>query len=141
MSTSAQPTVKVQLVRSPIGTKESHRATVRGLGLRKLNSVSELQDTPAVRGMINKIAYLVQVVVIIQFVLSLLIAFNVVNTHNKAVSAVWTALNAILDPLLNPIRRVMPNTGGVDFSPMILIFGLRLLVQLLYYLALAATSV
>ena len=56
-----QKTVKVQLVRSPIGTKESHRATVRGLGLRKLNSVSELQDTPAVRGMINKIAYLVKV--------------------------------------------------------------------------------
>ncbi|MEY2687343.1 MAG: hypothetical protein RL375_1541 [Pseudomonadota bacterium] len=56
-----QKTLKVQLVRSPIGTHESHRATVRGLGLRKLNSVSELQDTPAVRGMINKIAYLVRV--------------------------------------------------------------------------------
>ena len=56
-----QTTVKVQLVRSPIGTKQSHRDTVRGLGLRKLNSVSELQDTPAVRGMINKIAYLVKV--------------------------------------------------------------------------------
>ena len=61
MATQEQKTVKVQLVRSPIGTKESHRATVRGLGLRKLNSVSELQDTPAVRGMINKIAYLVRV--------------------------------------------------------------------------------
>jgi ribosomal protein L30 len=47
-------------VRSPIGTKESHRATVRGLGLRKLNSTSELQDTPEVRGMINKISYLVK---------------------------------------------------------------------------------
>ncbi len=54
-------TVKVKLVKSPIGTRASHRATVRGLGLRKLNSVSELQDTPAVRGMINKIAYLVRV--------------------------------------------------------------------------------
>jgi len=54
-------TVKIQLVRSPIGTKESHRATVRGLGLRKVNSISELQDTPAVRGMINKISYLVKV--------------------------------------------------------------------------------
>jgi large subunit ribosomal protein L30 len=53
--------VKVQLVRSPIGTKESHRATVRGLGLRGVNSVSELEDTPAVRGMINKISYLVKV--------------------------------------------------------------------------------
>ncbi len=54
-------TVKVQLVRSPIGTRASHRATVVGLGLRKLNSTSTLEDTPAVRGMINKIAYLVQV--------------------------------------------------------------------------------
>ena len=56
-----QKTLKVQLVRSPIATQQSHRDTVRGLGLRKLNSVSELQDTPAVRGMINKIAYLVRV--------------------------------------------------------------------------------
>jgi YggT family protein len=90
---------------------------------------------------ISQLIDIVVMVVIVQFVLSLLIAFNVVNTHNKAVSAVWTALNAILDPLLNPIRRVMPNTGGVDFSPMILIFGLRLLVQLLYFLAMTATSI
>jgi len=58
---STQNTVKIQLVRSPIGCKQDHRATVRGLGLRKLNSVSELQDSPAVRGMINKISYLVKV--------------------------------------------------------------------------------
>jgi large subunit ribosomal protein L30 len=55
-------TLKVKLVRSPIGTRESHRATVRGLGLRKLNSESVLEDTPAVRGMINKVSYLVRVV-------------------------------------------------------------------------------
>ena len=58
---TTQTTVKVQLVRSPIGTKQSHCDTVRGLGLRKVNSTSELQDTPAVRGMINKISYLVKV--------------------------------------------------------------------------------
>jgi len=58
---SDKKTVKVKLVRSPIGTKASHRATVIGLGLRKLNSESVLEDTPAVRGMINKISYLVQV--------------------------------------------------------------------------------
>ena len=58
---STQPTVKIQLVRSPIGCKQDHRDTVRGLGLRKLNSMSELQDTPAVRGMINKVSYLVKV--------------------------------------------------------------------------------
>ena len=56
-----QPTVKIQLVRSPSGCKQDHRATVIGLGLRKLNSESVLEDTPAVRGMINKISYLVKV--------------------------------------------------------------------------------
>lgn len=53
--------ITVQLVRSPIGCAQSHRATVRGLGLRKVRSTSELIDTPEVRGMINKISYLVKV--------------------------------------------------------------------------------
>jgi large subunit ribosomal protein L30 len=54
-------TIKIKLVKSPIGCKQSHRDTVRGLGLRRLNSVRELQDTPAVRGMVDKVSYLVQV--------------------------------------------------------------------------------
>jgi len=58
---TTQQKVTVQLVRSPIGCKESHRATVRGLGLRKIRSTSELVDTPEVRGMINKISYLIKV--------------------------------------------------------------------------------
>jgi len=53
--------IKVTLIKSVIGTKQDHRATVRGLGLRKLNSSSELEDTPAVRGMIQKVQYLVKV--------------------------------------------------------------------------------
>ena len=57
---SEKKTVKVTLVKSPVGTTADHRATLRGLGLRKLNSVSVLEDTPAVRGMINKVAYLVR---------------------------------------------------------------------------------
>ena len=56
----ADKKVKVTLIKSVIGTKDSHRATVRGLGLRRLNSSSELQDTPAVRGMINKVSYLLK---------------------------------------------------------------------------------
>ena len=58
---AAQSTLTVKLVRSIAGTRESHRATVRGLGLRKLNSEFTLEDTPAVRGMINKVSYLVKV--------------------------------------------------------------------------------
>ena len=56
----ADKKVKVTLVKSIIGTKQSHRATVRGLGLRRLNSSSEFEDTPAVRGMINKVSYLLK---------------------------------------------------------------------------------
>lgn len=52
--------IKVTLVKSVIGTKESHRACVKGLGLRKLNHTVEVEDTPAVRGMINKVYYLVK---------------------------------------------------------------------------------
>ena len=53
-------TIKVTLVKSVIGTKQDHRATVRGLGLRRLNSSAVLEDTPAVRGMVRKVAYLVK---------------------------------------------------------------------------------
>ncbi|MEY3252948.1 MAG: ribosomal protein RpmD [Pseudomonadota bacterium] len=60
-TTTEKKTLTVKLVRSVAGTRESHRATVRGLGLRKLNSTKVLEDTPAVRGMINKVDYLVQV--------------------------------------------------------------------------------
>lgn len=52
--------IKVTLVKSIIGTKQDHRATVRGLGLRRINHSTEVQDTPAVRGMIKKVAYLVK---------------------------------------------------------------------------------
>ena len=58
----ADKKIKVKLIKGLAGCKESHRATVRGLGLRRLNHMVELADTPAVRGMINKVYYLVQVV-------------------------------------------------------------------------------
>ena len=56
----AEKKIKVTLFKSIIGTKRSHRATVRGLGLRRLNSSAMLEDTPAVRGMINKVRYMVK---------------------------------------------------------------------------------
>jgi large subunit ribosomal protein L30 len=54
-------TLRVKLVKGLMGTKQSHRATVRGLGLRRRNHCVEVADTPAVRGMINKVSYLLQV--------------------------------------------------------------------------------
>ena len=60
MSNEQKKTVKVKLVRSPSRTVGGHRDTVLGLGLKRMNQVRELEDTPAVRGMITKVAYLVK---------------------------------------------------------------------------------
>ena len=79
-------------------------------------------------------------VVIVQFVLSLLIAFNVVSMSNQFVSAIYQSLNMILDPVLRPIRRIMPDTGMIDFSPIVLIFGLRVLMIILEGIASSIAS-
>ncbi len=60
MAQHAGRTIKVTLVRSLIGTMRTHRATVRGLGLCRINHTVEVIDTPATRGMINKVAYLLK---------------------------------------------------------------------------------
>lgn len=80
--------------------------------------------------LVQIIDYLVSIIVtlvIVQFVVSLLITFNVVSLHNDFVSAIWRAINALLDPILSPIRRMMPHTGMLDLSPMVLIIGLTIL--------------
>lgn len=56
----ADKKIRVTLVKSLIGTKQDQRATVRGLGLRRINHTVELEDTAAVRGMVNKVAFLVK---------------------------------------------------------------------------------
>jgi YggT family protein len=66
-------------------------------------------------------------IVIIQAVLSWLVAFNVINTYNDFVRQLLFALDKILNPLLNPIRRILPDLGGLDFSPMVLILVIIIL--------------
>jgi large subunit ribosomal protein L30 len=60
MASKQSKKIKVTLVKSVIGTMESHRACVRGLGLRRMHHTVEVEDTPAVRGMINKVNYLLK---------------------------------------------------------------------------------
>ena len=59
--TTESKKIKVTLIKSPIGAKANHRASVKGLGLRNMRDSVELQDTPAVRGMINVVSHLVKV--------------------------------------------------------------------------------
>jgi YggT family protein len=67
-------------------------------------------------------------------VLSWLIAFNVVNTRNPIVHSVGDFLYRVTEPLLWPIRNVLPNLGGIDVSPVILILGLLFLERILFWL-------
>lgn len=82
-------------------------------------------------GILGIVAQALIFLVITQFVLSLLISFNVVNTQNGFVTAVWKAVNAVLAPVLRPIQRLMPDTGAIDFSPIILIVGLNVVIFIL----------
>jgi len=67
-------------------------------------------------------------VIIIVAILSWLIAFNVINVYNDFVRSIWNALNAVTEPLLKPIRNLLPAMGGLDISPVILLL-LIFLVQ------------
>ena len=66
-------------------------------------------------------------------ILSWLVAFNVVNTRNQFVSAVAEFLYRITEPLLAPIRNIMPNLGGIDISPIILILLIMFLQRVIMY--------
>ena len=73
-------------------------------------------------------------VLIAAAVMSWLIAFNVVNSHNPTVRMIWDFLYRITEPALAPIRSVLPGLGGIDISPVILIIGLLFLKQLILWL-------
>ena len=72
-------------------------------------------------------------VIIIGAVLSWLILFNVVNLNNRFVYLVYDTINRLTDPLLNPIRRFLPNMGGIDISPVVLILILWFIRNLIVY--------
>lgn len=75
--------------------------------------------------LLDQIVWLAIVVLIVSAVMSWLIAFNVLNTRNQFVYAVWETLGRITEPMLKPIRRILPSFGGIDISPVVLIIGLQ----------------
>jgi YggT family protein len=72
-------------------------------------------------GFISSLITLYIYIIIASAVMSWLMAFNVVNPYNPFVRSVWQGLNAVTEPLLRPIRRWMPDLGGIDISPVVLI--------------------
>jgi YggT family protein len=75
-------------------------------------------------------------IIIIQAILSWLVAFNVINTYNDFVRTFLTALDRITEPLYRPIRRVLPDFGGIDFSPLVVLLLIQAIRMLLRGLAL-----
>ena len=69
--------------------------------------------------------------IIIQFVIGLLFAFNVINQGNQFLGAVYESINRLLDPVLRPIRNLMPQTGAIDFSPLVLIIIMQIILIIL----------
>ncbi len=80
---------------------------------------------------ISLILGLVWWVFLIMIIMSWLISFNVINTRNQFVATVWRVINQVTDPILRPIRRVVPPMGGLDLSPLIVFIIIFFLQQLI----------
>ena len=85
--------------------------------------------------LVTSLISLINLALIIYIVISLLISFNILNRHQPLVSKIYYALGRLLEPLLEPIRRFLPDLNGLDVSPIVLIIGLNFLeYALIYYL-------
>jgi YggT family protein len=79
-------------------------------------------------------------VIVIQAIMSWLIAFNIINTWNDTVRSIWNALKKMTDPIYNPIRRILPDFGGLDLSPLVVLLIIYILMTIILpqlYVALA----
>jgi len=81
--------------------------------------------------LVNTIIQLIIILLIVNAVISWLVAFDVVSRRNRFVSTVWDMTTRLTDPMLRPIRNVIPAVGGLDLSPMVLILGLGFVQVLL----------
>jgi len=82
-------------------------------------------------GLIQMVLQILIWIIVIQVVLSWLIAFNIINSQSPFVRSMLNGIERLLEPLLRPIRRILPDLGGLDFSPMVLILLLIAIQRLL----------
>ncbi len=85
----------------------------------------------ALFALIDKVLWLYTWAIIIVALMSWLISFNVINIHNNMVRSIWNGLEAITEPALRQIRRFLPNFGGIDISPIILLLIVSFIQDLL----------
>lgn len=85
--------------------------------------------------LIDAILQLYTFIVFIMVIFSWLLAFNVINRHNQFVDMVWRTIGALTEPVLRPIRKMMPSLGGIDISPIVLLLGVFFLREMNRWLA------
>ena len=86
----------------------------------------------ALLDIVQMLLWVLSIVIIVQAVFSWLVVFNVVNTSSDFVRAIWTALDRITAPLYRPIRAILPDFGGLDFSPLVLLLLIKIVQMLLH---------
>ncbi len=94
----------------------------------------------ALFGIIDMILQVLVWIIIAQIIISWLVAFNVINTQSNFVRTMLDVLDRITAPLYRPIRKVMPDFGGIDFSPIVLILAIQILRKLNEGLALETSA-
>jgi YggT family protein len=80
---------------------------------------------------IDLLINVIVMLIIVQFVIGLLLAFNVINHSNEFIVSVYRSINSLLEPVLAPIRRLLPSTGSIDFAPLVLIIVLQIVLIVL----------
>ena len=90
-----------------------------------------MQALSTVYQIIAMLTNILVMLIIVQFIIGLLFAFNVVNRSNEFLASFYTAINRFLEPVLRPIRNILPNTGAIDFSPLVLIILLNVVLIVL----------
>ena len=86
------------------------------------------------RALLDLILLVLQIywyIVLVMIIMSWLVAFNVVNTRNQFVNQVWRILNQLTDPVLRPIRRMLPNFSGLDLSPLVVFVAIYFIQQVI----------
>ena len=68
-------------------------------------------------------------IIVVQAIMSWLIAFNVINTYNETVRSIWLALDKMTEPLYRPIRRILPDFGALDLSPLVVLLVIGILMR------------
>lgn len=76
----------------------------------------------------------IKTVIFIYFIFSWLLTFNVLNMRQPLVAQIWQGLTALLEPIFRPIRNILPQTGGIDFSPLVVLLIILMVERLLFVL-------